>query len=132
MLRYTLVDEKAQKPTVATFHSVGYDLYSSQDTIIAPGSLVEISTGVAVEIADGHFGRLFATIDVAKEPVIIKSDIIKPGSFSIVKCSIFNLHPTKDFVIEKGCKIAQLVIQEYSLPSLVEFAKSTDAESYNE
>ena len=64
--------------------------------------------------------------------MIIRSEIIKPGSFNVVKCSIFNLHPSKEFVIEKGCKIAQLVIQGYSLPSLVEVSDKTEADLHNE
>lgn len=48
-LKFKKLDPKAKLPTVGTKHSAALDLYALEDTVITPGQVVKLRTGLAWE-----------------------------------------------------------------------------------
>ena len=47
---------KGQEPKGITSVSVGYDLHSSEETVIAPYSRLLVATGIAISVPRGTYG----------------------------------------------------------------------------
>lgn len=55
VLRVKLLDPEATAPTVAHPGSdLGFDLYALEDTVLEPGVMTRVRTGIAVEGPDGY------------------------------------------------------------------------------
>lgn len=113
-LKVKLLTESAKLPIYATENSAGLDLFSDEETILEPGEIKAIRTGIAIEIPEGYEGQIrprsglaLKGITVANAPGTIDSDY--RGE---VKVILINLSKER-FKIEKGMRIAQLVISKY-------------------
>ena len=49
---------KGQEPKRMTSRSAGYDLHSSEETIIIPHSRQLVATGIAITVPAGTYGRI--------------------------------------------------------------------------
>jgi len=125
--------EDSQIPTYGTSGAAGLDLYSHDDTLILPWERKLIDTGIAIDLSAGTENLLaFITprsglalkngITVLNSPGLLDSDY--RGSLGII---LFN-SSTETFKVEKGMRIAQMVILSYKPVNfeLVEDLSSTD------
>lgn len=119
----------AKLPTRGTIDSAGLDLYSDEEKIIQPQSLVKIKTGLKCAIPSGYYGKI-----EDKSSIVTKQFLKTVGGVidadyrgEIIVC-LFNLHPKKTFLITKGQAIAQMIIHKYEnfIPIFVEKLSSTD------
>ena len=104
-------------PKHATAHSAGVDLLSAPDEnmLVKPMERVLVPTGIAIAIPIGFEGQVRPRsglsikngITVINAPGTIDSDY--RGE---IKVPIINLGD-KDFVIERGMRIAQIIISQY-------------------
>ena len=104
-------------PKHATAHSAGVDLLSAPDEnmLVKPMERVLVPTGIAIAIPIGFEGQVRPRsglsikngITVINAPGTIDSDY--RGE---IKVPIINLGD-KDFVIERGMRIAQMIISQY-------------------
>ena len=104
----------------------GFDVFADETVKIHNGETVAISTGIALEIPDGYYGRLKArsgltlnsalrvqegTLDSSyRGEVKIIADI-KALKYDETENLFYQVTPTIPLNIEKGAKIAQLIIQ---------------------
>ncbi|GAB3644623.1 dUTP diphosphatase [Glycomyces tarimensis] len=108
------LDPDLPVPSYANPGDAGADLYAAEGVELAPGRRALVPTGVAVAIPDGYVGytnprsglahRLGVTI--ANAPGTIDS-----GYRGEIKINLVNLDPERTAVIERGDRIAQLVVQ---------------------
>ncbi|THV42647.1 dUTP diphosphatase [Glycomyces buryatensis] len=115
-------------PAYANPGDAGADLYAAEGVALAPGDRALVPTGVAVAIPDGYVGytnprsglahRLGVTI--ANAPGTIDS-----GYRGEIKINLVNLDPERTAVIERGDRVAQLVIQPVVRASFTEVAELT-------
>lgn len=110
--------KNATLPTYLTKHSAGMDLYAclDKDLIVKPMERVIVPTGLSIELPEGYESRIHARsglafrdgISMANGTGIIDSDY--RGEYGILICNFSD----KDFVVENGMRIAQLVISRYN------------------
>lgn len=124
-LRVKLLSQDAKMPTRGTSESAGYDLYATEDVVIENQKSVLVHLGVAVEIPKGYVGLLFARSGLANKKHlrpsncvgVIDSDYRGEVMISLYNDNYHTIH--NEQVIQKGDRIAQLVILPYIAPELV-------------
>lgn len=128
-----MLDKGAYMPTRAHDFDAGLDLYSPVTTTVkgsqystppyygAYGKVFighrTIDTGVHVEIPEGYVGYIKSKSGLMVNFGMLADGTIDCGYTGSIRVSLFNT-THKDFVIYKGDKIAQLVIQPCALPEL--------------
>jgi len=108
-------------PVSASKYSSGVDLYSAEnhETLIKPNEVKLVSTGIKIDIPEGYEGQVRPRsglavkygITVLNSPGTIDSDY--RGTIKVI---LINLGE-KAFSIQRGDRIAQLVIQKIYFPN---------------
>lgn len=111
-IKFKKVSPDAKVPTKAYKTDAGYDLYpvSNKTIIVASQSRAIIPTGVAFEIPDGYFMKIFDRSGLAsKNPLVTVAGVVDAGYRDEVKIVLANY---SDFptTIEPNTAIAQFVI----------------------
>lgn len=117
------LDKTVELPSYAYEGDAGLDLRSSEAVDLAPFERRLVSTGLAIAIPDGYAGfvqprsglALKKGLSMANTPGLI--DAHYRGELKV--CAI-NLDPKETIHIEKGERIAQLVIQKVPVVTLQE------------
>jgi dUTP pyrophosphatase len=90
----------------------GLDLYSAEDTVLKAGDYRLIKTGIMIAIPRGYGGFIYPRSGLALKhgiTVLNADGVIDPGYRGEVGVILIN-HSQKDFEINKGDRIAQLII----------------------
>jgi dUTP pyrophosphatase len=123
-LRFQRLTEAARLPTRAHDGDAGLDLYAAEAATVPPaGGRIDIGTGVAVEIPEGHAGLVLPRSGSARKHGITLTNapgLIDSGYRGELRALILNTDPTEAFEISPGDRIAQLVIVAVELPTPVE------------
>lgn len=126
-LKVKLLTDTAKLPIYATENSAGMDLFSDEETEIQPFEIKAVRTGISVEIPQGYEGQVrprsglaLKGITVANAPGTIDSDY--RGE---VKVILINLS-RETFKVEKGMRIAQLIISKYEKVQIKEVDKLSE------
>ena len=117
------LDPTVELPSYAYDGDAGLDLRSNEDVTLAPYERRLVGTGLAIAIPEGYAGfvqprsglALREGLSMANTPGLI--DAHYRGELKV--CAI-NLDPSKSIHIERGERIAQLVIQQVPVVSLLE------------
>lgn len=114
---------EVELPTYAYEGDAGLDLRANESVEIPPHERVLISTGIAIALPDGYAGfvqprsgmALKRGLSIANTPGLI--DAHYRGEIKVIAV---NLDPRETIRIERGERIAQLVIQQVPVVHLVE------------
>lgn len=111
------LNDEARIPKYGTAEAAGADLYSciEENTLIKAGETVMIKTGIALEIPKGYVGLVYARSGLAFKKGIAPSNkvgVIDSDYRGEIMVALHN-HSKEDYVVEKGERIAQLVIAPY-------------------
>ena len=117
------LDPTVELPTYAYEGDAGLDLRSNEDVTLAPFERRLVGTGLAIAIPEGYAGfvqprsglALREGLSMANTPGLI--DAHYRGELKV--CAI-NLEPSRSIHIERGERIAQLVIKRVPVVSLQE------------
>ena len=102
---------EATLPKYALPHDAGMDIFSNETAIIGSGERRLISTGISMAIPTGFVGLVWDKSGIAsKHGIKTMAGVIDSGYRGEVKILVHNLSD-KSFQVEKGSKIAQLLIQ---------------------
>ncbi|XP_028097723.1 deoxyuridine 5'-triphosphate nucleotidohydrolase-like [Camellia sinensis] len=100
---------QATRPTRATDGAIGYDLTSIAMYIIPAQGRMLISTGIAMEIPYGLYGRLAPRSGLALiHGIDVGAGVIDPDYRGEVKVLLFN-HNQEEFIVRAGDRIAQIL-----------------------
>ncbi|AKE41368.1 Deoxyuridine 5-triphosphate nucleotidohydrolase [Corynebacterium kutscheri] len=117
------LDKELPLPQRAHRGDAGVDLYSTQDVVIKPGQRLLVGTGIALALPIGTVGLVHPRSGRAfKEGLSI---VNTPGTIDAdyrgeIKVCLINLDRDQDIHIQRGERIAQLVIQRVELPEIIE------------
>ncbi len=122
-LKIKRLDPSVELPSYAYAGDAGLDLRANEDVVLEPHERRLISTGLALAIPDGYAGfvqprsgmALRLGLSMANTPGLI--DAHYRGELKVLAV---NLDNEKQIVIERGERIAQLVIQQVPIVELVE------------
>ncbi|MCI1666897.1 MAG: dUTP diphosphatase [Olsenella sp.] len=117
------LDPSVELPTYAYVGDAGLDLRSNEDVTLAPFERKLVGTGLAIAVPEGYAGfvqprsglALREGLSMANTPGLI--DAHYRGELKV--CAV-NLDASKSIHIERGERIAQLVIQQVPVVHLEE------------
>ena len=114
------VDSEAKLPNYAHPGDAGMDFFSNEEVFLKPGERRLISTGISMAIPEGYVGLMWDKSGIAsKFGIKSMAGVIDAGYRGEVKILLHNLSKY-DFQIEKGMKIAQMLIQPVEQKQLIE------------
>jgi dUTP pyrophosphatase len=112
-LRFARLSEAAVLPTRAHEGDAGLDIYAAEPAHIGPGERWSVSTGVAVEIPDGHAGLVLPRSGLARKhgiSLVNSPGLIDAGYRGELTVLLLNTDPAEVYRVEPGDRIAQLVV----------------------
>ncbi|MEU6247281.1 dUTP diphosphatase [Glycomyces sp. NPDC047010] len=108
------LDPDLPVPAYAHPGDAGADLYAAEGVTLAPGGRALVGTGVAVAIPDGYVGYTNPRSGLAHRlgvTIVNAPGTIDSGYRGEIKINLVNLDPERTAVIERGDRVAQLVVQ---------------------
>jgi dUTP pyrophosphatase len=91
----------------------GMDLRSVERVVLSPGTAQGVPTGIAIELPAGAEAQVRPRSGMAlKHCVTVNFGTIDPGYRGEIRVIMFNLGHG-DYTVEKGDRIAQLIISKY-------------------
>ncbi len=110
-------------PSYARPGDAGLDLYAREDTLLAPGERALVGTGLAVAIPDGHVGLVHPRSGLAARvgiSIVNAPGTIDAGYRGEILVNLINLDPRASVQVNRGDRIAQLLVQRVERVELVE------------
>ena len=102
-------------PTRQTKGSAGYDLCSYIDYKIPPNTKQLIDTGISFTVPSGTYGQIAPRSGLSCKGTHIGAGVIDRDYTGHVKVLMFNLNDKDAIVINKGDRIAQLLLKRISV-----------------
>ncbi len=119
-------------PAYATPHSAGVDLMAAvaEDHVLEPGGRALIPTGIAIALPDGYEAQVRPRSGLAVRHGI--TVLNSPGTIDAdyrgeIKVPLIN-HGTVPFTVERGMRIAQMIITPVSMVTWRETTELTETE----
>lgn len=122
-VRIVRLDKDLPLPAYAYEGDAGLDLMSAVDVTLKPLERTAITTGLAVAIPEGYAGFVQPRSGMAIKrglSMVNTPGLIDSNYRGELKVIAINLDPHEPIAIKRGERIAQLVIQEVPIVSLLE------------
>lgn len=116
----------AKLPSYAHPGDVGLDLYSLEDKTLAPGGHHIFANGFALEFPTGYAGIIKDKGGISKSGLHTMGGVFDAGFRGEYNVHLVNLSD-KPYVVEKGDKVAQLVIFPVEIAKLEEAQELSDS-----
>lgn len=117
-LKVRLLDGDGRLPVRSNPTDAGADLFSAESLMIHPGERATVSTSIAVEIPEGFYGRVAPRSGLAsKHGVDVLAGVVDSSYRGELKVVLLNTDRHNTFHVEKGDRIAQLILEaHFNLP----------------
>ncbi|MGD8200982.1 dUTP diphosphatase [Ornithinimicrobium sp. W1679] len=115
------LDEGLPVPAAARADDAGVDLHARQALTLAPGERALVPTGVALAIPAGYAGFVHPRSGLAARhgiTVVNAPGTVDAGYRGEILVNLLNTDVTTAFTVERGDRIAQLVVQPVVRPDL--------------
>jgi dUTP pyrophosphatase len=123
--------DDAVLPVQAYPGDAGLDLVACERVRLAPGERSVVATGIAVEIPEGYAGFVQPRSGLAAEhgiTIVNSPGLIDSGYRGELRVVLLNTDARGEFVVERGMRIAQLVVVPVAGVRLVEVDELTASE----
>jgi dUTP pyrophosphatase len=110
-----LINKDAQVPKKADSGCAGYDVFSIDQVIIEPGKRQLISTGISAEVSNESYLRVAPRSGLSVKGIDIGAGVVDSSYRGEIKVLVIN-NSEANFMVEKGMKIAQLVLERCGDP----------------
>lgn len=120
------LDPELPAPSYAHPHDAGADLRSRADHVLPPGGRALIDTGVAIALPPGYVGFVTPRSGLAAKhgvTVLNGPGTVDAGYRGELRVTMINTDPTETFIVRRGDRIAQLVVQRVEQVSFREVAE---------
>jgi dUTP pyrophosphatase len=117
------LDPDLPLPHYARASDAGLDLHAAQRVVIEPGARALVGTGLAVAIPPGWAGLVLPRSGLALRhgvTVLNAPGLIDAGYRGEVKVLLVNHDPRATATLERGERVAQLIVQTVAAVELVE------------
>jgi len=123
MIQIKKLSSTAVVPSYAHAHDAGMDLYACESMVITAGERGLVPTGMAMAIPAGYVGLIWDKSGMAlKFGLKVMGGVIDAGYRGEVKIVMHNLS-SADYHVEKGMKVAQMLIQPVMQMPLAEVSE---------
>jgi len=130
-IEFTRLDPQALAPVQQHAHDAGYDLHANENVTLEPGGGRGIvPTGLAVAIPEGCAGLVLPRSGLALKHGVTclnTPGLIDPLYRGELKVLLVNTDPSEAYTVQRGDRIAQLVITK--VESLVEWHEVADLDA---
>ncbi|EKM59445.1 uncharacterized protein PHACADRAFT_137229 [Phanerochaete carnosa HHB-10118-sp] len=114
---------KAKLPTRGTAFAAGYDLYSAEKKTVPAHGKALVDTQLSIAVPNGTYGRIAPRSGLATKFMIdTGAGVIDQDYRGVVHILLYNLSD-KDFEVEEGDRVAQLIIERIYTPKIKEVAE---------
>lgn len=130
-LKILSLDEEMSLPAYAHAGDAGLDLRSAESLVIEPYERRLVPCGICLEIPTGYAGLVIPRSGLAIKhgiSVVNAPGLIDSGYRGEVKVILINLDPKEPFVINKGDRIAQLMLVKTPLVEVEPVLSLEDSE----
>lgn len=112
------LDNGALMPVRAFPDDAGLDLFSREEKVIFPGESAVFDTGVHVELPRGTFGKLESKSGLHfRFDVVCMGGVVDASYRGSINVKLTNIGK-KPYMVRKGQKIVQMIIQPCLAPAL--------------
>lgn len=118
-LKVKRIHNDAKLPSYGHKGDAGLDLFTSVNAVIETGQILSVPTGIKVAIPEGHVGLIWDKSGVSLRGVHRLAGVIDSGYRGEIKVVLVNLGH-QAYSLEKGMKIAQLIIQPVNTVTVTE------------
>jgi len=118
-LKVKRIHPDARLPLYQHQGDAGLDLFSAVDDVVKAGEVKPIPTGIKVAVPEGHVALVWDKSGISLKGIHRLAGVVDSGYRGEVRVVLANLG-NEPFVIEKGMKIAQLLIQPVTRVEVVE------------
>ena len=111
-----LLDPELPAPAYAKPGDAGADLRSRIDFELEPGERALVPTGVAIALPEGYVGLVHPRSGLATKngiTIVNAPGTVDSGYRGELMATLLNTDKTKSFHVQRGDRIAQLIIQKY-------------------
>ena len=129
-IRYKKLSENAHEPTRGSKYAAGWDLYSAMECRIAPGRCIKVATDIAIECPEGFFAGIFPRSGLSTKQGLRLANCVGVVDADYRGNVIVAIYNDSDEYqeINKGDRIAQLIIIPYCTNPLMEVDEITETE----
>jgi dUTP pyrophosphatase len=125
-LQVKRLSDKAKLPTRGSPFAAGYDLYSAEQKLIPAHGKALVDLQISVAVPAGTYGRVAPRSGLASKFMIdTGAGVIDADYRGTVFVLLFNLSD-KDFQVEEGDRVAQLILERIYTPEVVEVTNLDD------
>lgn len=122
-VRIKRIDKDLPLPRYAHTGDAGCDLYSREEVVIKPGERVLVGTGIAISLPKGHAAFIQPRSGLAAKHGI--TIVNTPGLIDCqyrgeIKIILLNTDSKESFIVKRGDKIAQMVVQKVEEAQFIE------------
>ena len=119
-LKIVIMTKEAKLPTRGSVGSAGYDLFSSVSCIVPARGKQLVATGLCISVPNGTYGRIAPRSGLANTHYLdVGAGVIDADYRGEIGVLLFN-HSNVDFIVRVGDRIAQLICEKISYPTIVE------------
>lgn len=116
-------------PQKSNQNAAGYDLCSALEYHLAPNLTCIVDTGIAINVPLGCYGRIAPRSGLAaKNKIDVLAGVVDADYCDTVKVILIN-HSQSPFTINKGDRIAQLVLEKIENAAVLSVVESLPFES---
>ncbi len=130
-LKTRLLEPGATVPSRANDGDAGLDLRAAEPALLAAGERASIGTGIAVEIPAGHAGLVLPRSGLAIRhgiSMVNAPGLVDSGYRGELRVLLLNTDRESAFEIERGDRIAQLLVVPFAALAAVEAAELGSSE----
>jgi dUTP pyrophosphatase len=123
--------DDAVVPSRAYEGDAGLDLSSSERVVLGPGERATVGTGLAVAIPDGWAGFVQPRSGLASRhgiTIVNTPGLVDSGYRGELRIVLLNTDAREEFVVERGMRIAQLVVVPVASVETVEVEELPESE----
>ena len=120
-LQVVLVHRQARLPQRASASAAGYDLFAAEAGAIEPWSHGAVSTGLAVRVPDGCYGRIAPRSSLAVRGLLVNAGVVDADYTGVVRVVLHNASIAR-YEYAVGDRVAQLVLERVATPPVLQVA----------
>ena len=118
----------AKLPVRGSKGAAGYDLHAAEKCVILANSRGVVKTGIAIEIPEGLYARIAPRSGLSvKKSIDVGAGVVDRDYRGEIGVVLIN-HSSKDFEVNVGDRIAQIILEQIKTPEVEEQANLDQTE----
>jgi len=131
-LKVRRLDPDLALPAYAHEGDAGLDLVAAESVTLAPGGgRALVPTGIAIGLPEGTAGLVMPRSGMAARhgiSIVNSPGLVDSGYTGELKVNLINTDPVEAYEVERGARIAQLVVQRVERMDLVEVDELSESD----